>query len=97
MYSMESLVHLMVEREASDIHLLIGAPPQLRIDGVITPIEDCERLTPESCQQLVYSILTDDHKRRFEEENELDLSFGVKDVGRIRMNVFRQRGQWVLP
>ncbi len=92
MYSMESLVHLMVEREASDIHLLIGAPPQLRIDGSISPIEDCERLTPESCQQLVYSILTDDHKRRFEEENELDLSFGVKDVGRIRMNVFRQRG-----
>lgn len=92
MYSMESLVHLMVERDASDIHLVIGAKPQLRIDGVMTPVEDCERLTPDTCQQLIYSVLTDDHKRRFEEFNELDLSFGVKDVGRIRMNVFRQRG-----
>jgi twitching motility protein PilT len=51
-----------------------------------------EKLTPETCQQLIYSILTDDHKRRFEETHELDLSFGVKDVGRVRMNVFRQRG-----
>ncbi|MFH1562718.1 MAG: type IV pilus twitching motility protein PilT [Nitrospirota bacterium] len=92
MYSMETLVHLMVEREASDIHLVIGAAPQLRIDGSISAIEDCEKLTPDLCQQLVYSVLTDDHKRRFEESNELDLSFGVKDVGRIRMNVFRQRG-----
>lgn len=92
MYSMESLVHLMVERDASDIHLVIGAKPQLRIDGVMSPVEDGDKLNPDTCQQLIYSVLTDDHKRRFEEFNELDLSFGIKDVGRIRMNVFRQRG-----
>ncbi len=92
MVSIETLVHMMVERGASDIHLIIGAPPQLRIDGEITPIEELEKLNPETCQLLIYSVLTDDHKRRFEEAKELDLSFGVKDVGRIRMNVFRQRG-----
>jgi twitching motility protein PilT len=92
MATMEQLVHMMVEKGASDIHLVIGAPPQLRIDGVLQPTDDMEKLTPETCQQLIYSILTDDHKRRFEETHELDLSFGVKDVGRVRMNVFRQRG-----
>ncbi|HAW49408.1 TPA: type IV pili twitching motility protein PilT [bacterium] len=90
--TMEFLVHEMVERGASDIHLVIGAPPQLRIDGIMTPIEGTERLMPDACQQLIYSVLTDEQKRRFEEEQELDISFGVKDVGRIRMNVFRQRG-----
>jgi twitching motility protein PilT len=92
MLTMEALVHEMVEKGASDIHLVIGAPPQLRIDGVMTPVEGTERLTPDTCHQLIYSVLTDEQKRRFEEESELDLSFGVKDVGRIRMNVFRQRG-----
>lgn len=92
MFTMEFLVHEMVERGASDIHLVIGAPPQLRIDGMVAPIEGTERLMPDACQQLIYSVLTDEQKRRFEDEQELDISFGVKDVGRIRMNVFRQRG-----
>lgn len=80
-----------MERNASDIHLLAGSPPQLRIDGVLQPLK-MERLMPSTCQELIYSVLTEDQKRRFEELGELDLSFGVKDVGRIRMNVFRQRG-----
>ena len=92
MLTMERLVHDMVEKGASDIHLTIGVPPQLRVDGLMTPVEGAERLTPDMCHQLIYSVLTDEQKRRFEEELELDLSFGVKDVGRIRMNVFRQRG-----
>jgi twitching motility protein PilT len=50
------------------------------------------KLTPEMCQKLIYSVLTDKQKEKFEATNELDLSFGVKDIGRIRMNVFRQRG-----
>ncbi|MDI6703748.1 MAG: PilT/PilU family type 4a pilus ATPase [bacterium] len=91
MPSMEALIHVMVERNASDIHILAGSPPQLRIDGVLQPLK-MDKLMPNTCQELIYSVLTEDQKRRFEELGELDLSFGVKDVGRIRMNVFRQRG-----
>jgi twitching motility protein PilT len=57
----------------------------------MTPTE-YEKLRPETCQQLIYSILTDEQKDRFEKEDELDISFGVEGVGRVRMNVFKQRG-----
>lgn len=91
MYSMEELIHIMIEREASDIHLVVGTPPQIRVDGELIPLKT-EKLNPDVCQELVYSVLTESQKRRFEETNELDLSFGVREIGRIRMNVFRQRG-----
>jgi len=63
----------------------------LRIDGQITATE-YEKLRPEVTQQLIYSILTDEQKEKFEKDNELDISFGVEGVGRVRMNVFQQRG-----
>lgn len=91
MYSMEELIHIMIEREASDIHLVVGTPPQIRVDGELIPLKT-EKLGPEVCQELAYSVLTESQKRKFEETNELDLSFGVREIGRIRMNVFRQRG-----
>ncbi|MBU1486488.1 type IV pilus twitching motility protein PilT [bacterium] len=92
MFTMEELVRIMVEKGASDIHLNVGTSPQLRIDGKLKPIEDTERLMPEGCQQLIYSVLNGEQKRLFEESGELDLSFGVKGIGRVRMNVFKQRG-----
>jgi len=81
---------LLVEKKASDLHLTTGVPPMLRIDGEIVATQ-YEKLTPEVCQRLVYSLLTDSQKEKFEATNELDLSFGIKGVGRVRMNVFRQR------
>ena len=92
MFTMEELVRIMVEKGASDIHLNVGTSPQLRIDGKLKPIEGTERLMPEGCQQLIYSVLSGEQKRLFEESGELDLSFGVKGIGRVRMNVFKQRG-----
>ncbi|MCS7230834.1 MAG: type IV pilus twitching motility protein PilT [Elusimicrobiota bacterium] len=89
--SMENLLFLMHEQKASDLHLTSGLPPMLRIDGNLVPTP-YGKLTPEVCQKLIYSVLTDKQKERFETLNELDVSFGVKDLGRIRMNVFRQRG-----
>ncbi|MEW6617828.1 MAG: type IV pilus twitching motility protein PilT [bacterium] len=86
------LVQLMKDRGASDIHIGIEKPPMLRIDGVLTPVEKEEKISAERAQQVIYSILNDDQKMKFEENNELDLSFGVKDTARIRMNVFRQKG-----
>src|SRR6266480_4598213 len=81
----------MVEKGASDLHITTGSPPQLRIDGNLVPLKT-PPLTPVETKQLCYSILTDAQKHKFEEENELDLSFGVKGLSRFRANVFMQRG-----
>ncbi len=81
----------MIEKGASDLHITTGSPPQLRIDGSLVPLKS-EPLNPTETKQICYSILTDAQKHRFEEENELDLSFGVKGLSRFRANMFIQRG-----
>src|SRR3954462_11522862 len=81
----------MVEKGASDLHITTGSPPQLRIDGRLVPLKT-PPLTPVETKQLCYSILADAQKHKFEEENELDLSFGVKGLSRYRANLFMQRG-----
>lgn len=88
---MQDLLFLMIEKKASDLHLTAGVPPMLRVDGDLVPTQ-YDKLTPDLCQRLIYSLLTDAQKEKFEGSNELDLSFGIKGIGRIRMNVFRQRG-----
>jgi twitching motility protein PilT len=91
MISMSDLLLMMVQKRASDLHITSGTSPVLRIDGHIVPTP-FEKLTPDVCQRLIYSLLTDQQRQVFEAKNELDLSFGIKGVGRVRMNVFRQRG-----
>ncbi|MEC4676448.1 MAG: type IV pilus twitching motility protein PilT [Nitrospirota bacterium] len=81
----------MVEKGASDLHITTGSPPRLRIDGKLIPLE-LPSLTPTDTKALCYSILTDAQKYKFEESNELDLSFGVKGLSRFRGNIFMQRG-----
>ncbi len=90
MLSMDELLKMVMQKNASDLHLTVGAPPTLRVDGEMSPTH-FEKLSPDVCQRLIYSLLTDKQKEKFESNNELDLSFGIKGVGRIRMNVFRQR------
>lgn len=85
------LLQLMIERGASDIHITTGSAPQLRINGKLTPVGSTP-LTSAETKQMCYSILTEAQKHRFEEENELDLSFGVKGLSRFRANIFIQRG-----
>lgn len=91
MVNIDTLLRIMFEKGASDLHLTVGAPPMMRLDGDIIPTE-FEKMRPDECQHVIYSILTDEQKERFERENELDLSFGVEGIGRVRMNVFKQRG-----
>src|SRR5215472_1483581 len=91
MPNLHQLLKAMVEKGASDLHITTGSPPQLRIDGSLVPLKTAP-LTPVETKQLCYSILADAQKHKFEEENELDLSFGVKDLARFRANVFMQRG-----
>src|SRR5260370_27758341 len=81
----------MVEKGSSDLHITTGSPPQLRIDGQLVPLKTTP-LTPVETKQICYSILTDSQKEKVEEENELDLSFGVKGLSRFRANIFMQRG-----
>jgi twitching motility protein PilT len=89
--NLHQLLKAMVEKGASDLHITTGSPPQLRIDGKLVPLKTAP-LTPVETKQLCYSILTDAQKHKFEEESELDLSFGVKGLSRFRANVFMQRG-----
>jgi len=90
MVEMGELLRLMIEKGASDLHLTTGIPPQLRIDGRIVST-DYEVLTPDMVKQLAYSILTEEQKKHFEQEHELDLSFSVKGLSRFRANIYRQR------
>jgi twitching motility protein PilT len=91
MPNLHELLEEIVEVEASDLHLTPGIPPAFRIDGVLRR-SDHEALTPEQTEQMIYSVLREDQKKRFEQNRELDLSFGVKGLCRFRMNVFNQRG-----
>ncbi len=89
--SLQDLLTLMIEQNASDLHLTSGSPPQLRIDGSLRPV-NIPPLSPTETKRLAYSILTEKQKKVFEEKNELDLSFGVKNLSRFRANIFLQRG-----
>ena len=89
--SLHALLKAMLDKGASDLHITTGTPPQLRIDGRLAPLKT-PPLTPVDTKQLCYSVLTDAQKHQFEEQNELDLSFGVKNLARFRANIFLQRG-----
>ncbi|MEE2663534.1 MAG: PilT/PilU family type 4a pilus ATPase [Myxococcota bacterium] len=91
MANMHQLLKAMIEKGASDLHITTGSPPQLRIDGKLHPLK-MPPLSPQETKQLTYSVLTDAQKHRFEETNELDLSFSVQKLSRFRGNIFVQRG-----
>ncbi len=81
----------MVEKGASDLHITTGSSPQVRVRGDLFPLDE-PALTPPDTRQLLYSLLTESQKHKFEEDLELDFSFGLKGLARFRGNVFIQRG-----
>lgn len=91
MVTLEELLRIMVERGGSDLHIAAGSAPRIRVDGELEEIGS-EVLNGEHTQKLTYSILDGAQIARFEQEQELDMSFGVTGVGRFRVNVFYQRG-----
>jgi twitching motility protein PilT len=91
MISMHELLSMMYEKGASDLHITTGVSPTIRVDGRLIPMP-AEPLMPQDTKRLCYSILTEAQKQRFEEDWELDLSFGVKGLSRFRANVYMQRG-----
>jgi twitching motility protein PilT len=90
--NLRALLEEMIEREASDLHLTAGERPKLRIDGDITSSRIETQLSPKDTLQLAYSVLTEQQKKRFETEDELDFSFGIQNLARFRGNCFKQRG-----
>jgi twitching motility protein PilT len=91
MIMMHSLLEEMTNKGASDLHITAGVPPVFRVDGQIIP-SDHEVVTPETSEALAYSLMKEDQRKRFEQNKELDLSFGVKGLSRYRANIFLQRG-----
>src|SRR5437667_1234706 len=89
--SLSDLLKKMLEMSGSDLHITTNSPPQVRVHGHLTPL-DMPQLSPAETKQLAYSVLTDAQKHRFEENLELDFSFGLKGLARFRGNLFNQRG-----
>ncbi|REK11626.1 MAG: type IV pilus twitching motility protein PilT [Acidobacteria bacterium] len=81
-----------VENKASDIHLKVGSPPVIRIDGMLKPLNELKRLMQEDTVQMAFSIMNARQKQRFKEELDLDIAYSVPGLGRFRCNVFQQRG-----
>ena len=90
--SLRLLLQEMIQRGASDLHITVGNPAKLRVDGDLTNSKITYVLTPKDTLSLAYSILTENQKKRFETEDELDFSFGVQNLSRFRGNVYKQRG-----
>jgi twitching motility protein PilT len=89
--TIQQMLQITVDADASDLHLTTYVPPRIRVHGILKNI-DHPPLTPAETKSLVYSILSDKQKKQFEEKMELDFSFGIKDVGRFRGNVYMQKG-----
>jgi twitching motility protein PilT len=91
MVGLRELLEEMVKMNASDLHLTVGAPPVVRVDGKLVKMS-YDVLTPDVTRKLAYSIMSEKQRLKFETSSELDLSFGVEQMSRFRCNIFMQRG-----
>jgi twitching motility protein PilT len=90
--NLRTLLEEMIERDASDLHITAGERAKLRIDGDIVNSKNEYMLSPKDTLQIAYSVLTEQQKKRFEMDDELDFSFGIQNLARFRGNCFKQRG-----
>lgn len=90
--NLPDLLKTTLDLGGSDLHLSIGTPPQVRVDGDLQRLTDMPVLTPDVLKSIAYSVLTDAQKKKFEESLELDMAFGLRGVGRFRCNLFNQKG-----
>ena len=90
--NLNELLKITFEKKASDLHLKVGVPPILRIDGRLTPIENEKRTTQEEALAIALGIMNPTQKAKFMERRELDMAYAVPGMGRFRLNVFQQRG-----
>jgi twitching motility protein PilT len=90
--NIDDLLRLVVEREASDLHLKVGSPPVLRIYGELVPLDDLPNLTPKDMQEFFAQVTTEEQKEEFTRELELDFAYSVSGLARFRVNAALQRG-----
>lgn len=88
----EVLLEEVIKRRASDLHLQVGLPPMVRVDGALAPVSSVDALTDEVVETLIFSILDDDQKQILLKDKEFDFSFAFGDLGRFRVNAFHERG-----
>ncbi len=90
--NLAELLKKMLDMKASDLHITTNSPPQVRVHGHLQPLKDYPPLTAAQTKALAYSVLTDAQKHKFEENLELDFSFGLRGLSRFRVNLFNQKG-----
>ena len=88
----EILLEEVIKQKASDLHLQVGLPPMLRVDGALKPVSGTDTLTEETVEALIFAILDDDQKQILLKDKEFDFSFAFGDLGRFRVNAFHERG-----
>ena len=93
--SIKELLTKMIQEGASDMHIIVGGPPMIRVHGSVEPLPGYRRLTPEQTQELIYSVMTEQQVAEFESTRECDMSFGIDGLSRFRLNVYRDRGSVV--
>lgn len=94
-YGIRDLLSQLIQKGGSDLHIVVGLPPMVRIDGKCGPLPGYPPLNSDQTQALIYSVMKEEQIAEFEEEKECDLSFGVKGLSRFRLNVYRDRGSVV--
>src|SRR5438093_4896357 len=90
--NVDSLLRHMTSKNASDLHLKAGCFPHIRINGDLIPLGEYGKLSKEDCLMMAFSIMNNKQKQRFRDSAEVDIGYGVKGMGRFRVNVFQQRG-----
>ena len=93
--NMKELLTKMIKMGASDLHIVVGAPPVIRLHGHVEPLQGYPSFKPDDSQELVFSVMNEDQVAEFEAEKECDLSFGIDNLSRFRLNVYRDRGSVV--
>ena len=88
----EILLEEVIKKKASDLHLQVGLPPMLRVDGGLVPVSGADPLTEESVETLIFAVLDEDQKQILLKDKEFDFSFAFGDLGRFRVNAFHERG-----
>lgn len=88
----EVLLEEVIKKKASDLHIQVGLPPMLRIDGGLVPVQGADVLTEEAVELLIFAILDEDQKQILLKDKEFDFSFAFGDLGRFRVNAFHERG-----
>jgi twitching motility protein PilT len=87
----DDLLRLLIDRGASDLHITVGSPPGIRLRGEIMAVENMRVLTPKDTQEMLLSLLSEEQRRRFETELELDFAYSIPGLSRFRTNIFQQR------